>query len=159
MSLFGDSRYIYRDTFFVYIDAANRPTTEDVKTSLAKLGSRYELVDSRPETGRFEAVTFRSPYDFSAMDITYVEGEEVAGQIQELMEEFKTMTLAGDDHKKLAKLQSATARLDLFHFEQVDEGDGTGEEMIDPGGLLLVLEKLCELCDGVGLDPQSNTLM
>ncbi len=157
MSLFEDNRYQYRDTYFVFFEKTDRPTMDAIEASLAELGSRYQLVKRAEQDGEFESLTFISPYDHSAMDIATVRGEEVANQIHELMDEFKTMTLSGDDASKLQKLTACDSRFDIFHFErvQVDEQD----EFLDPGGLLLVMEKLTELCQGVALDPQSHSLM
>jgi len=156
VSLFENSEYEYRDTFFVFLDSENRPSSDKIQACIAELGPKYEAEDAKSDNGDFESITVKSPYDFSAMDITYVEGEEVTAQISELMEEFKTMTLVGDDHKKLGKFKTAGARFDIFHFEKIQIGE---QDFLDPGGLLIVLEKLTELCDGVGLDPQSQTLM
>ena len=157
MSLFEDNNYQYRDTFFVFFPKENRPSMDKIQASLADLGSRYDTVKSTEKDGDFESLTFVSPYDFSAMDIAVVEGEEVLNQINELMEEFKTMTLPGDDASKLSKLTMCDARFDIFHFEKV--GSGNEDEFLDPGGLLLVMEKLSELCEGIALDPQSQSLM
>ncbi len=157
MSLFEDSRYQYRDTFFVFFEKQNRPSLDKIESTLAELGTRYQTIKSMEKEGEFESLTFVSPYDYSAMDIAVVEGEEVLTQINELMEEFKTMTLTGDDSSKLTLLGSCNARFDIFHFEQVE--DVGEDEFLDPGGLLLVMEKLSELCEGVALDPQSHSLM
>jgi len=73
------------------------------------------------------------------------------------MEEFKTMTLVGDEGKKLSLLSKCDARFDIFHFEQID--GQTDDAYLDPGGLLLVMQKLSELSGGVALDPQSHSLL
>ena len=158
MSLFEDEMYVYRDTFFVLFDKSNRPHADQIRAALDSLGNRYETVGTRISDDRLESVTVRSPYDFSAMDITFVEGEEVEAQVKELMQEFKAMTLVGDDAQKVARLKNCNARFDIFHFEQVDSAAEDDDQM-DPGGLLLVMEKLVEICHGVGLDPQSMSLM
>ena len=157
MSLFEDSKYQYRDTFFVFFPRANRPSLDKIEACLAELGARYEVIKTKEVEGDFESLTFISPYDFSAMDIVVVEGEEVTSQICELMDEFKTMTLTGDESSKLAQLSECDARFDIFHFEQVE--GASEDEFLDPGGLLLLMEKLSELCDGIALDPQSHSLM
>ena len=156
MSLFEDSKYQYRDTYFVFFKKENRPSLDKIESTLAELGPRYETLKSAEKDGEFESLTFVSPYDYSAMDIAVVQGEEVSTQIVELMDDFKTMTLTGDDSKKLTTLGSCDARFDIFHFEHVDGGGE--DEFLDPGGLLLVMEKLSELSDGVALDPQSHSL-
>jgi hypothetical protein len=157
VSLFSDSRYEYRDTYFVFLEKKDRPTANAIKACLSELGSKYQTAQMSAKNDVFESTTVISPYDFSAMDIAYVQGEEVTNQIGELMDEFKTMTLTGDDSRKLQKVQKCNARFDVFHFEQVDVD--SEDEFLDPGGLLLVLERLARLCRGVILDPQSQTLM
>ena len=156
MSLFEDSSYDYRDTFFVHFQVENRPSADDVKTTIASLGSKYELSKLVEDEGGFVSATIKSPQDNSAMDISLVQGEEVLEQVKGLMDEFKTITLMGDDQSKLTTLSDCNARLDIYHFEQTSGGE---DEMLDPGGLLLVMEKLAKLAKGVGLDPQSNSLL
>ena len=157
MGLFGDSRYEYRDTFFVLFKKENRPSSDKIQACLADLGPKYETLDLKATDGELESITVRSPHDRSAMDITYVEGEEVSGQIEQIMTDFRTITLAGDDVNKLRKLNTCDARFDIYHFEQNVEGGE--DEMLDPGGLLIVMETIVQLCEGVGLDPQSQSLM
>ena len=38
-------------------------------------------------------------------------------------------------------------------------GEGEEDEFLDPGALLIVLAKLANLCQGVGIDPQSGAVM
>lgn len=157
MSLFEDSKYQYRDTFFVFFNSQNRPDIDKIEACLAELGSRYQTIQRKENDGAFESLTFVSPYDFSAMDIVVVEGEEVTNQITTLMDEFKRITLTGAETTKISALGNCDARFDIFHFEQTDGGGD--DEALDPGGLLLVMEKLSELCEGIALDPQSHSLM
>lgn len=160
MSLFEDESYIYRDTFFVYLKDEDRPSAKAVADCFEKLGAKYDVGEIREVEGRFGSVTIRSPQDSSAMDIAFVKGDEVIEQIHNLMLDFRTMTLTGDDREKLENFQHCTARFDVFHFEeQSSTSGGSPVEMIDPGGLLLVLEKLAKLTGGVALDPQSQTLL
>lgn len=160
MSLFSDSGYQYRETFFLLFQQKDRPAPAELEKAFAELGSKYQIAEQRGDDENFESMTVKSPYDFAAMDITYVVGEEVSNQVQEIQEEMRTITLTGEDHSKLSELQKCDARFDIFHFEQVVEGGGgESQEFLDPGGLLLVLEKLAELCHGIGYDPQSQSLM
>lgn len=158
MSLFEDENYVYRDTFFIHFEDENRPTGQEVKSCIESLGEKYEFSNLRETDGKFESVTIHSPHDSSAMDITYLAGGEVLEQVADLMKDFRTITLSGDDHQKLRKLDSCNARFDIFHFEHKSDAV-TEEEMLDPGGLLLVMERLATVCQGVGLDPQSKTLL
>ncbi len=158
MSLFGDNNYQYRETYFVLFERENCPKSADVQKVLSELGPRYETVNLTETEEGFESLTVKSPRDFSAMDIVLTVGEEVTAQVEELEEAMRTMTLSGDDIKKLGKLKSCDARFDIFHFEEIATAT-EDDQFLDPGGLLLVLEALANLCDGVALDPASQSLM
>jgi len=158
MSLFEDPRYQWRETYFVLFDEQNRPSAKQVESELKQLGSRYEITGIRTDDqDRFESITLLSPSDFAAMDITYISGEEVTEQIAEFGDEIKNATLTEDEIRKVAKLSKCNARFDVFHFEQVvDEEE---DEILDPGALLIVLEQLAGLCNGVCIDPQSGSVL
>jgi len=158
VSLFEDDKYQYRETYFLLFNKNDRPDIPVLESTLHSLGSKYETVNLKENENGFESLTVRSPYDFSAMDITYLEGPDVTAQVTELMDELRTTTLAPDDYSKIAKLENADARFEIYHFEQVDVASET-DEFIDPGGLLIVIDRIAELCNGVGVDPSSNSLM
>ena len=161
MSLFENDQYIWRETYFVLFNNNNRPLADDVEAALMELGSRYELNNiSADQQGRLDSLNLLSPYDFAAMDICYLSGEDVDEQMPELKMQLKQQQLTDEEQSKVDLLSSCDARFDVFHFEQVvsdrdDEEDG----FLDPGALLIVLERLAELCDGVGIDPQSGEIM
>ncbi len=160
MSLFGDRNYQYRDTYFVLFNRIHRPSETKLKAILHELGAKFETSELRHNDGHVESLTLIDPQDYSAMDIAYVEGDDVTSQIDEIREEFRAITVRGEDVDKLKRLKDFDARFDIFHFEQVvDEAEGDDEEYVDPGGLLLVMEKLVQLCHGVGYDPQSQSLI
>ena len=158
MSLFSDSKYQYRETYFVLFNSEDCPSAEDVQMVLGSLGPRYEAVNLQKTESGFESMTVKSPRDFSAMDIIYTQGEEVTSQIEEIQEAMRNTTLTGDDIKKVMALKEFDARFEIFHFEETATAT-EDDQFLDPGGLLLVLEALAELCNGVALDPQSNSLM
>ena len=95
MSLFEDGSYVYRDTFFVFFQPENRPSSDKVQACFAELGKKYQIENIKIEHGDFESITIKSPYDSSAMDIAYVEGEEVTGQVLDMMEEIAQGTEVG----------------------------------------------------------------
>lgn len=159
MSLFENDEYEYTDTFFVFFKRENLPAAEAVKTAIAELGDRYEFGNIAFREDQFESMSILSPQDFSAIDIVLDLNMEVTTQIEELTTEFRTLTLTGDDRDKLTRFKDCDARFDLFHFEKQVSGNSDPDAFIDPGGLLIVLEKLRSLCDGVGLDPQSQMLL
>jgi len=122
VSLFEDNRFVYRDTFFVYYKKQDRPNVENVKAFLAEMGNKYQTTNLKDSDGKFESMTIHSPQDYSAMDVTYLEGEEVVEQVSEMMKDFILMTLTGEDQQKLKIFQNCDARFDVFHFEQIAEG-------------------------------------
>ncbi len=161
MSTFEREQFQWRETYFVLFDSANRPSLKRLERMLHELSERFQLFDSRAdEDGRFESITVMSPDDYAALDISYVSGEEVAEQVETLEQEFKG-GLDAEERAKLKRIKQYDARLDLLHFEQtadappVDDND----EMLDPSALLIVMDALVDLTDGVGVDPQSGTLL
>lgn len=159
MSLFENEQYEYTDTFFVFFKRENLPAVDAITDAIKELGDRYEQGKLSLRDDAFESMTVLSPQDFSAMDIVLDMNAEVAAQIEEMMGEFRTLTLTGDDQEKLKRFKECDARFDLFHFEKQVAGNSDPDAFIDPGGLLIVLEKLRALCDGVGIDPQSQMLL
>ena len=157
MSLFENDQFRWRETYFVLFDQENRPPGEDVANVLKELGSRYEINNVlSDDEGRFESLTLLSPYDYAAMDISYIAGEEVIEQVNELRTEMKNVTLTADEMQKVSRLKDCNARFDIYHFEQVVDDE---DEFLDPGGLLIVLESLAEMTNGIGIDPQSGSVV
>jgi hypothetical protein len=161
MSTFENHDFKWRETYFVLFDSARRPTLDQVKRRLARLNPRFELsTGEADDSGRFDSISLRSPQDYAAMDISYVSGEEVSEQVDELQRDMKG-TVDASDRPKFNKLSQCDAKFDILHFEQVsDENtDDEDSEMLDPSALLAVMDALVELTHGVGIDPQSGSLM
>jgi hypothetical protein len=156
--LFGDPRYQYRDTYFVLFPRAQRPSEASLQSLLEQLGSKFELGEKRLVNGLLESATFYAPQDFSAIDIAYVEGEDVVNQIKEIREDFRSITVRNEDLEKLKIVRDFDARLDVFHFERLVAG-AEDDECFDPGSLLLILERLADICHGIAYDPQSQSLL
>jgi hypothetical protein len=161
MSTFESDDFRWRETYFVLFQSARRPKLDKVEKLLHKLSDRYQITNLvGDEEGRFESVTLLAPDDYAALDICYVDDEEVREQATQLVKEMKNATLQPGDLDKLAKLPKCDVRFDIMHFEQVtDDQIEEGEEMLDPSALLLVLDALVDLTGGVGIDPQSGALM
>jgi hypothetical protein len=162
MSLFENSEYQWRETFFVFFDESRRPNADKVKQALAQIGN-LEVENIRAdEEGRIESVTILSPDDFAAMDVSCVSGEEVAEQIPEIMKEVEPNLETDEEKAKFELLSNCNARLDVFHFQKntapIGDEDNL-DEFMDPGGLLVLLERLGEICHGVVVDPQAGGLM
>jgi len=161
MSLFADSRYQWRETYFVLFEKKHRPQAADVKHALGSLGPRLEVLHVQAnKDGQLESMTILSHADAAGMDITFVTGDEVKEQLAELKEEWQSRKLDPQEKLRLAKMLHADARYDVFHFEEVTEIPSEEDEgPLDPGTLLLVLGKLANLCHGQSLDPQSGELL
>ena len=160
MSLFERPEYQWRETFFVLFDAKHRPAAEDVKKEIQSLNSRLEMTDLRTsEDGSFESVTVFAEDDFAAMDISCVRGLEVSEQIPDLVDQLQSNCDSDEDREQLERIHGSTARLDVFHFERQASAGDEEIDFMDPGALLIVLEGLAELVDGVVVDPQSASLL
>lgn len=163
MSLFGNPDYHYRETYFVLFEAKNRPNHKQVERALRELNARYDVAElESDESGGLESVTVFSPDDYAAMDIVYASGEEVQEHVrEEVLDELRAPGLTPTEQSKLHYLMQCDARYDVYHFEQIVGGaeDDENEEFLDPGSLLIVLERLAKLCKGVGVDPQSGVMI
>ena len=105
-----------------------RPLLEQVKRRLMRLNPRFELTGGEAdEAGKFESFTMRSPQDYAAMDISYVSGEEVSEQVDELQRELKGNVDAAD-RPKFTQLSECDAKFDILHFEQVSADDDGDDE-------------------------------
>jgi hypothetical protein len=161
MSLFADSRYQWRETYFVLFDHKQRPKVADVKRVLAELAPRIEIREiAENESGQLETMTVLSHADAAGMDVTYDEGEEVKEQVLQLRQEWKGKKPSDKEKPHLARALHADARFEVYHFEEISEiPDEEDDGPLDPGTLLLVLGKLARLCHGEALDPQTGELL
>jgi hypothetical protein len=159
MSTFEDSRYQWRETYFVLFDATRRPSVKQIQQALSSLEGNFQLLELRTDPeGGFESVRLLAPDAYAALDISFVSGEEVLEQGAELADELKLATLDESDRRKVARLPKCDARFDILHFEELVE-DEDDEGMLDPSALLLVIGALVDLTDGIAVDPQSGTLV
>lgn len=162
MSMFENDQYRWRETYFVLFDSARAPSMKKLKEALEALNSRFVLTNLRSDSqGHMESMTVLSPDDFAALDICYVEGEEVGEQVSLLYEEMKPGVSQGAERQRLERLKQFDARYDVLHFEQLADTGGEDEldEMLDPSALLVVLETLVHLTDGIAVDPQAGAML
>lgn len=163
MSLFADSRYQWRETYFVLFQEEHRPKAADVQRVLAEIGSKVAVADVvADDDGFLESLTIFAHADSAGMDVIYVDGEEVQEQLVELKREWKGQMLASGDKALFDRLSQCTARLDVFHFEELGDSfldDADDEGALDPATLLMVLSKLAKICHGISFDPQSGPLV
>lgn len=163
MSMFENDQYCWRETYFVLFDVKKRPKLEAVRQALSKLGARFTLGNlAADDAGYVDSLTVLAPEDFAALDVCYVDGDEVLEQRADLMKELEGTGGTAEDRHKREKLRRADARFDVLHFEQVVDFEGDEDEadgMLDPTSLLVVIECLVRLTDGVAYDPQAGTLL
>jgi hypothetical protein len=165
MSMFEDTQYRWRETYFVLFDSSNRPTLKTVERTLCGLNEHYVLRNlSADEQDRFDSLTLLSPEDFAALDICYTSGEEVLDHAASLAKEMEPVAREMNETDALHRILKCDGRFDVLHFEQVPEyGEESEEEesdeMLDPSALLLVLGVLAKITDGVAVDPQAGTLL
>jgi hypothetical protein len=152
--------YEWRETYFILFASKKRPSLAAIEAALKKLGGRVELKNlAADDQGRFESLMLYSPEDYAAIEINYETGEAVEIQKTELAKQLKSSA----DPGQLRRLLKADGRLDLMHFEQVtndaaDDGDEF-DEMLDPTCLLMAVEALVKLTEGVAVDPASGEVM
>jgi hypothetical protein len=164
MSLFENDQYRWRETYFVLFDSAKRPTLQRTKHVLAALSNHYTLSNfSHDKKGLLESLTLLAPDDFAALDVCYVGGEEVLEQGAQLAKEIKFALYDPADQEKLKKLGKYDGRFDVLHFEQIadvgSDEEGESDELLDPSAVLIVLDALAKLTEGIAIDPQSGILM
>jgi len=160
MSLFEDRRYQWRETYFVFFDPDRRPKLQTLQSKLdATAGTHFSIANAATDArGRIESLTIFSPDDFAAMDISFLAGAEVREEARDLANELSRSPCPPEKQKDLERLKRCQARFDVLHFEQTSDADGEEEDLFDPSGLLIVLEALTELTDGIAIDPQSGTM-
>lgn len=159
MSLFQDKEFEWRDTYFVLFQRAKRPALDRVRAAVQKLNANFEITSATADDeGFFEAMTVRSPEDGAALDISFLEGEDVVEQRDSLSRELRGSIREPDDERRLARLPQCDARFDVLHFEQLHRA-GDDDEIFDPGALLAVVETLAKMTGGIGVDPQSGTML
>jgi len=131
-----------------------------VQKAISKLHQHLTLTNlSADEKGLLESLTILAPDDFAALDISYLAGEEVREQVAELAKEVEPSCCCQDEKERLEELRKCDARLDIFHFEQMADLDSEEDGMFDPSALLVVLDTLAELTDGISVDPQGGAML
>ena len=163
MSMFEDSRYRWRETYFVLFPAKKRPTLNSVTKMLSALNKRFELTNlNADDEGNIDSLTLISPDDFAALDICYTAGAEVLEQSVSLIDDLKKMGVEGPPPVPWEQIKKYDGRFDVLHFEQIAEGaddDSEDDEMLDPSALLVVLAALARHTGGIALDPQAGTFV
>ncbi|MEE8451867.1 MAG: hypothetical protein V3R99_08130 [Thermoguttaceae bacterium] len=162
MSMFENNQYRWRETCFVLFQSSKHPALKTIEKTLARLDPSYQLQNAHADDqGRFDSLTLLSPDDFAAMDICYTCGVEILEQGAALAEELESAACDVEGDVPSERIRQADARFDVLHFEKISDGPDEGEfdEVLDPGALLIVLNALAKLTDGIAVDPQTGTVL
>jgi len=162
MSMFENNQYRWRETCFVLFMSSKRPTLEAIEKTLAHLDPSYQLQNPiADDQGRFDSLTLLSPDDFAALDICYTCGPEILEQGATLAEELQAAACEVDEDVPSERIRQADARFDVLHFEKIsdDPEEDDFDEVLDPGALLIVLDALAKLTDGIAVDPQTGSVL
>ncbi len=164
MSMFENNRYRWRETYFVLFSSSRRPTLKALHQVLARLDEDLTMTNLvSDDAGRFESLTVLAPDDFAALDLCYLEGEEITEQIKEMAAQLDSPCCEERLKEEFERIQTCDARIDVLHFEQVVDRQAMdmeeGDEVLDPSALLLVLDALAELTGGTAIDPQGGAIL
>ena len=173
----GDELH-WRETYFIVFPHDRRPSLKQVASALTEANRRFQLENPESDDGGLlESILVESPEDHAAVEISYEVGDAVIEQNLEWAKQLQK-ELPGDQLQELIK---ADARLDVAHFERVPSasvgeaetaspldsgfGDAFGSdddepfEMLDPTCLLMVVDTLASLTDGLTFDPASGEIL
>jgi hypothetical protein len=153
----------WRETYFILFDQKARPTLTQVESALSRANRRLRfdrLVAD--DDGLFESALVQAPEDNAALEISFESGDAVVEQSVELAKQLKKRL----DSKQLSRLLRADARLDIMHFERVQEDEYADDdfdeefaEMLDPASLITAVDALAKLTGGLAIDPASGDLL
>lgn len=153
-------QYQWRETYFIWFEALRRPQLSEAEDVVRRLRGHFELDSGEADgEGLISALTVRSREDHAALEIECAAGADVLTEGATMAAELSPGD--GVDADKLARLKRCDARFEVMHFEEVSDGS-SGEDpddMFDPSALLVVLEALVRLTDGICVDPQAGAIM
>ncbi|MCH8921693.1 MAG: hypothetical protein IIA67_00940, partial [Planctomycetes bacterium] len=82
---------------------------------MSAIGDRFEIENLMGDAeGNFEAVTLRSPEDYSAIDVSYVCGEEIVEENKRIAEELGPLSADEQEREKAGRL----LKLDQVEHDQ-----------------------------------------
>ena len=131
MSMFDDNRYCWRETYLVMLDRLKRPQAAEAVQRLQKLDRRFEIATPGgvklcdTVNGLLESLVVIAPNDNAAVEIRYCEGDEVAKEFAALADELERHGPSAKERKKIAWARELTAKIELLHFEQIQDATAT----------------------------------
>ena len=164
MSLFDNPEYRWRETYLLFHKKKQRPSVDKIRQAIESIRGSYQIDQmTGTEEGAFESATLFAEEAFAAIDMSYIEDDQIAEQILEVQQEMREVLEDPEDLAKLESLREYDARIDLLHFERLSGAFSDDDEDLnscfDPSALLAVAEKWTLLTGGVCLDPASATIL
>lgn len=158
MLLFEDPHYIWRETYFVLCEAARRPGLAVIERELRKALPRLVMRAGEADAdGRFVHLGLVSDENHSGVDILWAEGKAVRSEIVGLIDELEKHAKP-KERVKLDRARTATAKIELLHYERIDRpparAEPAGTVSGDCGRFAFDPERYMELPSG--LDTEGN---
>lgn len=159
----GGDELAWRETYFILFSKSARPTLTQVEAAIGEAGARLTMEHlEADDDGLFQSILVQSPEDNAALEISYEASDAVIQQSAELAKDLQSQV----DGEQLAQLLRADARLDIMHFERVEDGlssievsDEIAMEALNPATLISVVEALASLTGGLPIDPAAGELL
>lgn len=155
----------WRETYYVLFQHSHRPTLTQVEAAVLDADKRLKVEKLQAnEDGLFQSMLIHAPEDNAALEVSFEGGEAVIEQSGELAKSL----IDNVDGEVLAELLRADARLDVMHFERInettyfevdDDADSMMVEALDPATLITVIEALANLTEGLAIDPAAGELL
>ena len=153
MSMFENDQYRWRENLLRVVRCAETSDTEGSAEGAVAIELPADVDQSDRRRTRTVRIGHRArPDDFAALDVCYLSGDEVTEQAEVLSTEMQAPACSKGERARIERLRHCTGRFDVLHFEQLADLEGEPDEMLDPSTLLIVLEALVELSDGVAVD-------
>ena len=164
MSLFDNPEYRWRETYLLFHKKKHRPSIDKIRQAIESLRGSYQIDQmTGTEEGVFESATLFAEEAFAAIDMSFIEDDQIAEQIIDIQQEMREVLEDPEDLAKLDSLGEYDARIDLLHFERLtgdfSDDDEDLNSCFDPSALLAVAEKWTLLTGGVCLDPASAIIL
>jgi hypothetical protein len=111
------------------LEQFKRPVMSEMVQRLRKLNDRLEIKDARSmANGLLESLIVLAPNDSAAVEILYREGSEVEAEFAALADELERHDLTAKERKKIATARGYSAKIELLHFEQIQETPATKQQ-------------------------------
>lgn len=123
MSLYDDSRYNWRETYFVFTDAARRPALDRLKRELSRtipsLTFQTRNAGDTESDALLESLCVISEENHSGVEILWSGGEQLVLEIEALAKELSKHA-SPREKNKIEQMKTATGKIEVLHFERLD---------------------------------------